>query len=91
MLKFSGFAGLTSCLGEARSYIARLTQGLLPTGRAKRHRAAMALDTLLPQEKRTRYAACAKGVTHLDTQAYAVTPPQQDLRGKITGRRERRL
>ena len=88
MLKFSGFAGLTSCLGEARRD-ARLTQGLLPKDEQK-DRAARALDTLLP-EKTTQCAACAKGDnTHLDTQACAATPPQK-LQGKITGRREHRL
>ena len=48
----------------------------------QKDRAAMALDTLLP-EKTTQCAACAKGsMEHLDTQACAVTPPQE-LQGRL--------
>ena len=60
MLKFSGFTGLTSCLGEARNK-ARFKQGLLPPRICKKDRATKALDNLLPEEKRTQYTACAKG------------------------------
>ena len=85
MLKFSGFVGLTSCLGEARKK-AHLKEGHLRPKEQKDRTTKGTWQFAPSREKRTQCAAFAKGALmkeqHLDTQACSVIPPQW-LQGRL--------
>ena len=85
MLKFSGFAGLTSCLGEAHKD-ARFAKGLLPT-QAKESRAIKAIDTMLSiGEPNTLHVPRApwNTLTHKHAQQHHHNVCREDCWQKVT-------